>query len=46
MKTRTMWKIDANNTNQIVCIFSKLHDLWLRAVIEKKVDKSDSYVSS
>ena len=47
MHNRDLWKCDVRNKDQIFCVLSKLHNMWLRAIIEKELSESDvSYMLS
>ncbi len=41
MSNRDLWNCDTNNMDQMVCVLSKTHNLWLRAFIEKQLSEKE-----
>ncbi|XP_065067200.1 trichohyalin-like isoform X2 [Rhopilema esculentum] len=41
MHNRDLWKCDVRNKDQVFCVLSKVHNMWLRAIIEKELSESD-----
>ena len=46
LREKLYWNCDASKKDQMICVLSKTHNLWLRGIIEKTCSNNDVIFST